>query len=223
MPGRRNLILLLQGLVAWPLLIAGVFAFEAQSAIPLESPTNAGNRWEGDVPSPWRPFSYSTDPCPSDFETQVVVLINQERAAVGLPPLRIDTRLQNAARRHSEDMAVHDFFSHTGSDGTKSWDRATQEGYIWTSFGENIAAGQTTPEQVVAAWMASTSGHKELILDNTKEHIGVGFVYLDDGNPVDWDHYWTADIGATDEDRLAPPLVCDPSALQVYLPLIVAP
>jgi len=225
MPLQRCLILVLLWLMAGPSMDAGISAATSNVPASLEMPENASRQPDHDswAAALWRPHSYSTDPCPTDFEAQVVVLINEERIGHGLPPLLIDARLQNAARRHSGDMALTDVFSHVGSDGAHSWDRASQEGYDWTTFGENIAAGQSTPEQVVGDWMASTSGHRELILDSTKEHIGVGFVYLDDGVSGDWDHYWTADIGATDQARLAPPLACDPSALRVFLPFITTP
>ena len=55
-------------------------------------------------------------------------------------------------------------------------------GISYKSAGENIAMGQTTPEQVVQAWMNSP-GHRENIMNSSFTHIGVG--YVASGN------YWT--------------------------------
>ena len=56
--------------------------------------------------------------CPSEVELEIVELLNRERADENIPPLTIDMRLMEAARRHNTDMAANDFFSHTGSDGS---------------------------------------------------------------------------------------------------------
>ena len=54
----------------------------------------------------------------SSFSDQVVSLVNQQRVAGGCGELLNDERLQTAAYKHSEDMALNDFFSHTGSNGS---------------------------------------------------------------------------------------------------------
>lgn len=75
-------------------------------------------------------------------EALVFDLVNQQRGLHGLGTLFADDRLQAAARAHAVDMAQNDFFSHTGSDGSSVADRTTMAGYLWTTVGENIAAGQ---------------------------------------------------------------------------------
>ncbi len=130
-----------------------------------------------------------------DLAEQVVQLVNAHRANAGCPPLAIDPRLVAAAQGHSEDMAVNDFFSHTGSDGSRPWDRMEAEGYNWSRAAENIAAGYPTPEDVVAAWMNST-GHRNNILNCALVDTGVGYVHLaDDTGNVNYHHYWTQDFG----------------------------
>ena len=100
----------------------------------------------------------------ADFESEVLDLVNAERADQGLHPLNADTNLATAARDHSEDMGLQDYFSHTSLDGRTVPDRITAAGYSFNTYGENIAAGQPTPERVVDAWMAS-SGHRANILN----------------------------------------------------------
>ena len=131
-----------------------------------------------------------------DYAQQVVDLVNAHRANAGCPPLDIDPRLVAAAQGHSQDMATSDFFSHTGSDGSRPWDRMEAEGYNWSRAAENIAAGYPTPEDVVAAWMNST-GHRNNILNCALVDTGVGYVHLaDDTGSVNYHHYWTHDFGA---------------------------
>jgi len=60
-----------------------------------------------------------------------------------------------------------------------------QFGISWRAWGENIAAGQRTPEIVVDAWMNSP-GHRANILSPNFSKIGVGYVTNSSGRP-----YWT--------------------------------
>lgn len=147
--------------------------------------------------------------CPNQFEYDVVQLVNQQRlaAGTGLRPLTIDTRLVAAAQRHSDDMAARSFFSHTGSDGSTFVVRIDAAGYLpWSFVGENIAAGQTTPAAVVAAWMGSP-GHRANILSPDFDHIGVGYA----ANPAaTYRHYWTQDFGRTSSALHAPKDLCGP-------------
>lgn len=137
----------------------------------------------------------------SDFENQVLTLVNQKRAAGAtcggvykppVPALTLDTRLRCAARKHSKDMGLNNFFSHTGSNGSTPWQRITSAGYTYSRAGENIAAGYSTPSTVVASWMTS-SGHCNNIMSPNFKHLGVGYYYRS-GSP--YGHYWTQDFGA---------------------------
>lgn len=129
------------------------------------------------------------------FELDVIRLANQERTARGLPPLRYNGSLTEAARAHNQDMITHDFFGHTGSDGSDSWDRACAHGYTaygWGEcfVGENISVGYRTPAETVAGWMQSP-GHRDIILNPAYREIGVG--HTTGGS---WGNYWTMDLGA---------------------------
>src|SRR3954453_13615438 len=101
----------------------------------------------------------------SPLEAQDIVrLINDERAANGLRPLTLEPRLSAAAQRHSDDMAAHDFVSHTGSDGSSYWDRVTQAGYAGQIVGEVITAGQSSTNDVVNAWINSPTHHAIILV-----------------------------------------------------------
>ncbi len=125
-------------------------------------------------------------------EAQAVVdLINAERVSVGCAPLQVNSKLVAAAQVHSEDMAINDFFSHTGSNGSSPGQRIAAQGYSYSTWGENIAAGYTTAAAAVNGWMNS-SGHRANILNCNYQETGVGYYFLanDPGNE-NWRHYWT--------------------------------
>lgn len=135
----------------------------------------------------------------SDYEAQVLTLVNQKRAAgatcggvkyAPAPPLTLDDRLRCAARKHSKDMGVKKFFSHTGSNGSTPWQRIKSAGYTYTQAAENIAAGYSTPSAVVTGWMNS-SGHCKNIMKSSLKHLGVGYYEGTAG----YKKYWTQDFG----------------------------
>jgi uncharacterized protein YkwD len=134
----------------------------------------------------------------------VLRLVNQARAAgrncgggYGYfgPTHRViwDGRLAQAAQRHSRDMASHNFFSHTGSDGTQVDDRIDDTGYDWRTCGENIAAGYGTIRAVVNAWLASP-GHCANIMDPDFQEMGLGKA---SNAGSDYGTYWTQVFATT--------------------------
>lgn len=118
----------------------------------------------------------------SAFEKKVVDLTNAERAKQGLKPLTLDVQLSKVARIKSQDMHDKNYFDHNSPTYGSPFDMMKSFGISYKSAGENIAMGQTTPEQVVQAWMNS-AGHRANILNSSYTHIGVG--YVASGN------YWT--------------------------------
>lgn len=124
----------------------------------------------------------------SSTADQVIALVNAERAKVGCGALTANATLTKAAQGHSDDMAARDFFDHTNPDGAGPGDRVTAAGYPWSTYGENIAMGQSTPEQVMESWMNSP-GHRANILNCDFKEIGVGV--HNSGGP-----YWTQVFGA---------------------------
>lgn len=112
------------------------------------------------------------------FEDEVIRLTNLERVKNGLWPLSKNPSLTAAARAHNRDMITHNFVSHTGSDGSASYDRALAAGYApygWGKayVGENIAAGLHTPADAVRGWLNSPT-HRANMLRPEYREIGVG-------------------------------------------------
>jgi putative cell wall-binding protein/uncharacterized protein YkwD len=120
---------------------------------------------------------------PTATEQSVIDLVNAERAARGIAPLTAMPILQGVADIRADELTHR--FSHTrpnarNCDTAYSNDLKGDALYTW---GENIAMGQTSPELVVAAWMAS-DGHRANILNEDFRHIGVGHVLYERYN------YW---------------------------------
>ncbi|MFJ6793346.1 sigma-70 family RNA polymerase sigma factor [Streptomyces sp. NPDC091268] len=156
----------------------------ATSPSPDPKPTPSQTR---STPPPSR--APAPAPAPQGAAAQVVALVNSERAAAGCGPLKEDSQLRTAAQGHSDDMAARSFFSHTNPDGADPGQRTTAAGYRWSTYGENIAQGQQTPQQVMDAWMKSP-GHRANILNCSFKDIGVG-IHQGAGGP-----WWTQNFGA---------------------------
>lgn len=113
----------------------------------------------------------------------VLQLVNQARAQArqcgtrAMPaagPLRLNGTLSAAALGHARDMARNAYFDHTARDGSQPAQRATRAGYRWQSVGENIAAGQSTPQAAVAGWLKSP-GHCVNLMQPTFQDMGIAF------------------------------------------------
>ena len=104
---------------------------------------------------------------------RIATLVNSERAAVGLAPLKVSTCAQRFAVTWSAHMAATGDFSHQSltpiMTGCSAW-----------GAGENIAYGATSADQFMTLWMNS-AGHKANILRATFTHIGVGVAQTADG------------------------------------------
>ena len=80
-------------------------------------------------------------------------------------------------------MEVAKVFSHTRPNGSSCFTVLGEYGVSYRSAGENIASGQTTPAEVVNAWMNS-EGHRANILGESFTSLGVG-VYKN-GSSYTW-------------------------------------
>jgi uncharacterized protein YkwD len=89
-------------------------------------------------------------------------------------------------------MARRNFFCHTSPGGTTYLRRIRWAGYRPRRAAENLAAGQTSPEDVVRVWMESP-GHRANMLDCGLLEVGVGFA--SNANAT-FNHYWVQDFGA---------------------------
>lgn len=125
------------------------------------------------------------------FALRVLDLTNSERQKAGLVPLTLNPQLEDAAESYSELLASSGCFGHTCGPVPDFVERDGQAGYTaWTNVGENIAAGYSNPEDVVAGWMDSP-GHRANILSPAYTEMGVG-VTNGDGK---YGTYWAEEFG----------------------------
>lgn len=109
-------------------------------------------------------------------------------------PLTWNAKLTQAAEGHSQDMAANKLFSHTGTGGSTLSTRVTAAGYVWSTLGENIAAGYVGIDSVMAGWVASDGHCANLMNPNFKE---VGLVCVPGSSANAYSTYWTMDLGAS--------------------------
>ncbi len=70
----------------------------------------------------------------TEAEKDLVLIINSERAARKLPPLRLHDRLSHVAWLHSTDMAERDTLTHDSLNGDTARERLENNGYEWTAM-----------------------------------------------------------------------------------------
>lgn len=104
---------------------------------------------------------------------RVLELVNLERTQRGLDPVMLNPILCKMADDFACDMIENNFFDHVNLSGKGPGQRALDAGYVFLAIGENLAGGQTSPEQVMSEWMASAQGHRENILQAQWREIGI--------------------------------------------------
>jgi hypothetical protein len=107
--------------------------------------------------------------------SQVADATNAERAKVGLPPLTINERLNQAATAKAAHMFQNDYWAHVAPDGTTPWVFIKNVGYAYSVAGENLARDFNDTESMIVAWMASPT-HKANIIHNKYSQIGIAVV-----------------------------------------------
>ena len=124
-------------------------------------------------------------------------LVNQARLDEGLALYGFSTLLTAAAQRHADDLAAHQIWSHTGSDGSTSGQRIAEAGYAawtWNSgeliTGENFWTGYGTIDDAMAFFLEDPP-HRDNILSTTYREIGIGVATDTEGR-----NYYVLDFGA---------------------------
>lgn len=112
-----------------------------------------------------QPASAGSD---TDVLRAVVAQINAARAAQGLAPVVVDGRLTAAAAAHNSQLAAQGRLSHDGFGARMQALIAAGYGFV----AENVAAGQPTPDAVVAAWLQSPV-HRANLLQPVVSAVGV--------------------------------------------------
>ena len=112
--------------------------------------------------------------------SEVLTLVNNERAANGLAPLSWSNSLASAAKIRATEIVVT--WSHSRPDGSE-WYTVSD-----VTCGENLGKGQSSAASVVAAWMNSELHRNNILLADYKT-LGVA-CYACNGK-----YYWVQEFG----------------------------
>lgn len=107
------------------------------------------------------------------YEPLIFDMINALRASYSKNPFSGDYRLHSLASTYSTQMADQNFFGHVTPNGEILDDRMKASGIPYTVAGENLCAGQTTPMDVIVAWLNSPPHREVLLGDYDAAGIGV--------------------------------------------------
>jgi uncharacterized protein YkwD len=166
--------------------IATVIGITASSIAPANA-----QWWRKQRPQP-QPTQQVQQPVAQNgsFQQQILSLVNVERSKAGLQPVTLNSKLNQAAQNHTNDMISKGYFSHTSPSGGTMKSRVDAVGYVYSTIGENIAAGSSTASATMTQWMNSP-GHKANILNPKFRELGVGYGPSND----QYRYYWTQVFG----------------------------
>lgn len=158
--------------------------------VPLRAVSEAAGAdvaWDADT----RTVTINTEPDEYAFDdwcARVLDLTNAARRERGIAPLEWDDTLAALAGAHCADMIDRGYFDHNTPDGKTPFDRMKEAGIKYTRAGENIAAGQYSPEEAMVSWMKS-EGHRANILNPNFTKIGISFA-----KGGDYGIYWAQEF-----------------------------
>lgn len=121
-------------------------------------------------------------------EKKIIELTNQARTANGLAPLSFNWELTRMARAKSQDMRDRSYVAHQSPTYGSPLEMMRTFQIPFRSAEENIAAGQTTAEEVVKSWLSSPENRRK-ILNPSLNEIGCGVAFGGDMKV-----YWTQEF-----------------------------
>ncbi|WP_326949011.1 sigma-70 family RNA polymerase sigma factor [Amycolatopsis sp. NBC_01307] len=159
----------------------------ASSSVPVASTSAPASTQASSTPTAAAPPPPSSaKPRVLTPEERVLALINDQRAAAGLPALRMDPALVTGAAAHNRVMAGGCGLSHQCPGEAPLGDREHAAGAQWTSAGENIGTGgpvadATDPIARMALGLTQSmidekppnDGHRRNILSTSFTRIGI--------------------------------------------------
>ncbi|KAG1701619.1 hypothetical protein DVH05_010922 [Phytophthora capsici] len=132
----------------------------------------------------------------ADFSKKLLDAVNAKRAAKGLKPVCINTKLAKAAQVLASDNAKNNKVSTKGSDGSTPTTRYNAQKIKTTQSAELVAAGQASVDAVVATWLKSSSAY----LYSDLKFIGPGYSY---DKTKQYKHYWVLDLANANGESCA--------------------
>lgn len=124
---------------------------------------------------------------------EMLELVNQERAKVGVAPLKLDERLNASAQEKADDMQNRDYYGHVSPEGTRGTIFVFKHMPSKCRYaGENLAnilVPDSNSRNPISTWMSSTKGHREAILDKDYDLVGFGIAKDKYGNSLIVQHF----------------------------------
>ena len=141
------------------------------------------------APSDSSTSSVSSD-APAGDASDELAAVNNLRSSLGLDPLTYCAALAKSSQKYADVMTAG-WFAHVGPTGSKFSDRILAEGYRFTYAAENLAKGQRTVKEVMAAWVASPGHYANLIAPEARA-IGFGMAV----DTASGQRIWVQNFGA---------------------------
>lgn len=148
------------------------------SSSPIVRPAPSSNPAWQPAPKPY-PNPVATSGLTNE-EQKALNLLNSDRAANGLPALRVNLRLVNLAESYAQDMINRNYFSHTNPEGLSPFDRMSRASIQYGYAGENLAINSAI-DTAERAFMNSP-GHRANILNGHYTQVGVGVRHAANGS-----------------------------------------
>ena len=148
--------------------------------------------YKGDYLAPVVPSTTLQKSINESNNRQIFELTNVYRSKHFVDPVELEESLEIVASKHSEDMAMQNYFSHESPDFGDLEDRLADTQLDYDSAGENIAANYYDSAEVVHGWLNSAD-HRKVLLEDDFSHLGVGtfgkyytqnFVKLEQGSDI---------------------------------------
>jgi uncharacterized protein YkwD len=171
MKTNRTIVLLFALVITLSMSITNVAAVWETTPVVADTSTNAGTETATAI-------SETKVETIAAFKSQVVALVNAERAKLGLSPLVEAPKLNNMADVRAKESVSS--FSHIRPDGTICSTIFAEYSLNYKSAGENLAYGYKTAVETVNAWMNSPE-HRANILSGNYVYIGIGVYTTADG------------------------------------------
>lgn len=99
--------------------------------------------------------------------SELLVLVNEERAKVNVAPLVIDERLNTSAQLKADDMNINNYFSHVDSNGKHGYEYIREQVpglCVLSSENLRIQPIQTmTSSTTIKGWVKSDAHYKAMI------------------------------------------------------------
>jgi hypothetical protein len=110
-----------------------------------------------------------------DAEAQVLSALNHSRAEAGVPELKLDPALRDAARKHSILLAQRNVLSHQFAGEASLSDRLRAAGLFFTAASENVGINSSLDD--VNAMFMRSPGHRVNMLNPGYSAVGIGVVH----------------------------------------------